>query len=320
MVLHESHGIVLGVIAIIVIVLCALYGSLLLYAQYRKSKTREFDANRELPSICKAVKPPIHVSHCGGFVIGPSNTIYSFRKCIQEFGTDMLQLDLYLTSDDHIVIFQQNYPTQFGDVRNMTLHDLKELDAGYYFSPDNGVTFPLRGKGITFPTLEEILDEFIDDAHLMFFLQFNQREVVAPALEFIKERGLEDRVFLGADALNVNNQMLRIKSSKIPSTSDYISSIAVIVFYYLGLLPLLRIDHDIIRLKVTRSMHRFISDGLVKAIHNRNRWIAVCGPGLDYPNIQQRFIDLGVQLLITDRPDVLSVTMGRTESGEQKFI
>ena len=81
----------------------------------------------------------------------------------------------------------------------------------------------------------------------------------------------------------------------------------------MGLLPLLRIKHDIIGLHIGRSTNWLITNGLIKAIHSRNRWVAVSGPGLNVPSIQKHFIDLGVQLIISDRPDVLNVTMGRSD-------
>ena len=42
--------------------------------------------------------------------------------------------------------------------RSKTLAEVKALDAGYKFSTDHGATFPHRGKGLTIPTLKEVLD------------------------------------------------------------------------------------------------------------------------------------------------------------------
>jgi glycerophosphoryl diester phosphodiesterase len=49
-----------------------------------------------------------------------------------------------------------------GAIREMTLAEVKRLDAGYRFTPDGGRTYPHRGEGVKVPTLEEVYREFTD--------------------------------------------------------------------------------------------------------------------------------------------------------------
>ena len=49
--------------------------------------------------------------------------------------------------------------TDRGDaVADISLAALRRADAGARFTPDAGATFPYRGRGLTIPTLREVLD------------------------------------------------------------------------------------------------------------------------------------------------------------------
>jgi glycerophosphoryl diester phosphodiesterase len=47
-----------------------------------------------------------------------------------------------------------------GPVAEKTLAELRELDAGYRFSPDGGRSHPFRGRGVRIPTLAEAYEAF----------------------------------------------------------------------------------------------------------------------------------------------------------------
>ena len=79
-------------------------------------------------------------------------------------GVDVLELDVHATADGKLVVLHDSTVDRTtdgsGNVNEMTLEQLKKLDAGFKFTNDGGKTFPFRGKGITVPTLEEIFDAF----------------------------------------------------------------------------------------------------------------------------------------------------------------
>src|SRR5581483_4156148 len=65
--------------------------------------------------------------------------------------------------DHHMVVIHDRLVERTtngkGAVADLTLEQLRNLDAGYHFTTD-GVTYPYRGKGIRIPTLDEILTLF----------------------------------------------------------------------------------------------------------------------------------------------------------------
>src|SRR5919107_1371126 len=106
---------------------------------------------------------PVNFAHRGGADIAPENTLEGFRNGIR-VGAGVLELDVHTTADGHVVVIHDatvDRTTQStGAVREMTLAEIKSLDAGYRFSSDGGRTFPHRDQGIKVPTLEEVYDEF----------------------------------------------------------------------------------------------------------------------------------------------------------------
>lgn len=106
---------------------------------------------------------PRNFAHRGGAQIAPENTLYAYRNAL-EVGADIIELDVRTTKDNHIVALHDGTVDRTtngtGGVNEFALADLKKLDAAYRFSPDRSTTFPLRGKGLTIPTLEEVFQEF----------------------------------------------------------------------------------------------------------------------------------------------------------------
>jgi glycerophosphoryl diester phosphodiesterase len=115
------------------------------------------------PSTVVAPLRPKVIAHRGGAGLWPENTLYAFERAVQ-LGVDVLEMDMHSTRDGVLVIIHDatvdRTTNGSGRVGDLTLAELKKLDAGYHWSPDGGKSFPLRGKGITVPTLSEVFEAF----------------------------------------------------------------------------------------------------------------------------------------------------------------
>ena len=98
------------------------------------------------------LKRPWVVAHRGYSAQYPENTVSAFEAAI-DAGADMIELDVCLTKDRVPVVIHDKTLERTTDgnglVSELTLSKLKKLDAGSWFSPEF--------KGLTIPTLEEIL-------------------------------------------------------------------------------------------------------------------------------------------------------------------
>jgi glycerophosphoryl diester phosphodiesterase len=103
------------------------------------------------------------IAHRGDSAHFPENTIPSFDRAL-ELGVDAIEFDLRVSRDGEVVIIHDatvdRTTNGSGLVASFTLAELKALDAGARFSPDRGQTYPFRGRGLTIPTLDEMLSRY----------------------------------------------------------------------------------------------------------------------------------------------------------------
>jgi glycerophosphoryl diester phosphodiesterase len=101
------------------------------------------------------------IGHRGNATHAPENTLESFRQAAA-LGVDAIELDVRLTRDGVPVVIHDptlGRTTDRGDaVADISLARLRRADAGAMFTPDAGASFPYRGRGLTIPTLRDVLD------------------------------------------------------------------------------------------------------------------------------------------------------------------
>jgi glycerophosphoryl diester phosphodiesterase len=101
------------------------------------------------------------VAHRGDSAHAPENTLESLRQGAS-LGADALECDVHLTRDGQVVVIHDatvdRTTNGSGAVASLTLAEVQRLDAGFRFTRDGGRTFPWRGRGVSVPTLEELLD------------------------------------------------------------------------------------------------------------------------------------------------------------------
>src|SRR6185295_11685597 len=102
------------------------------------------------------VTRPLVIAHQGGDGIWPGDTMYAFEKAV-EIGADVLEMDAHITKDGEIVLMHDEAVDRTTDgtglIEDLTLTEIKQLDAAYKWSNDEGKTFPFRGQRIQVPTL-----------------------------------------------------------------------------------------------------------------------------------------------------------------------
>src|SRR3981081_1641417 len=92
------------------------------------------------------------IGHRGAMGHCPENTFASFERGL-ELGADWIELDVHLSRDGALMVIHDETVDRTtngsGLVQEHTLAELKELDAGAWFSPAYG--------GQRIPTLDEVL-------------------------------------------------------------------------------------------------------------------------------------------------------------------
>ncbi|MGH9335395.1 MAG: glycerophosphodiester phosphodiesterase family protein, partial [Vicinamibacteria bacterium] len=139
-------------------------------------------------------------AHRGASARAPENTLEAFRIA-REQGASYLELDVHLSSDSELVVVHDSSVSRTtgrrGRVENMTLAEIRKLDAGYKFTMDHGRTFPYRGKGLRVPTLGEVLDAFVE-MRITVEIKHTRAAISEVLARVLRSHRAEDRVIVAS--------------------------------------------------------------------------------------------------------------------------
>ncbi|MCP5056149.1 MAG: hypothetical protein GY937_05410 [bacterium] len=137
-----------------------------------------------------ALPRPLLFGHRGASGERPENTLPAFEHAVRE-GVAALETDVHLTRDGEVAVFHdallERTTNGEGPIAELSLAELRELDAGYRFSADGGQSFPFRGKGIQVPTLRETFDAF-PDLRINVELKGKTDDLIAATLDLVAPR------------------------------------------------------------------------------------------------------------------------------------
>jgi glycerophosphoryl diester phosphodiesterase len=80
----------------------------------------------------------------------------------------------------------------------MTVSELRKLDAGFRFSPDQGRTFPFRGRGVRIPMLAHVLRAF-PSIRLNIDLKPETSGVEAALAQLVRRERAAERICCGSE-------------------------------------------------------------------------------------------------------------------------
>lgn len=116
-------------------------------------------------------------AHRGSKANRPENTLSAFEEAMR-VGSDGIELDVHLTRDGEVVVMHDEKVNRTtggkGQIKNFTLHELKELDAGSWFSP--------KYSRERVPTLKEVL-ELLSDFPGVLNIEFKTDRNTYPTIE-----------------------------------------------------------------------------------------------------------------------------------------
>ena len=129
----------------------------------------------------------IVVAHRGASAQAPENTMEAFRLGV-EAGADAIELDVHLTGDGQLAVIHDETldrtTDRTGSVASQTMDEIREADAGAEFSGPNG-DHPFRGRGLTVPTLPEVLAWLPDNVGLV--VEMKARATADAVVEAVRD-------------------------------------------------------------------------------------------------------------------------------------
>ncbi len=232
----------------------------------------------------------LNIAHRGASAVAPENTLASFKQA-QELGADGIELDVRLCAGGVPVVIHDptvNRTTNgSGRVADMTLAQLKELDAGAWFGP----TF----VGERIPTLSETLAAVGADLLVNVELKGEGlvgRRLAQEVVRLVEYQGLTERVLLSSFS-PLDLRTVQEAAPQIPTG----------LLYLWGFVPGIG---ELISLKPYTALH----PGATLLSKDHMDWIRARGYRIhvwtvDEPRNMDRFIWWGVDAIITNVPGLL---------------
>lgn len=240
----------------------------------------------------------LNLGHRGASHDAPQNTLAAFRLA-NDYGADGYELDVQLSKDGVPVVihdFTVDKTTNgSGRVSSFTLEELKRMDAGSKFSQ--------KFVGERIPTLAEVFDVLLP--HTMVNVELKTASTGDNGLEdatiaLIRERGLQNRVILSSfnpfSLLRVRRRAPELK----------------VGILYAPDLPLyLRRAwfRFVLRPDALHPRYHMVDAAYMAWAHKQGCDVNVWT--VDDPGDMKRLADLGVNAIITNRPDVLRDALAR---------
>ena len=245
---------------------------------------------------------PLLMAHRGGSALAPENTPEAFRRALEWWGADVLEVDVQPTADGEVVVIHDATVDRTtdgtGPVATLPLAELRALDAGFRFTPDGGRTFPFRGTGVRLCTLEELLRTF-PDARVN--VEVKDGRAQRRVRETVHDLGATRRVLIAAGRL-ANRSLFADYPGATSASGEEMKS-----FYLLHLAHATRFWRptvDAFQMPERFAGRQVLTPRLLREVHARN--LAVHVWTVDEEADMRRLLEWGVDGIVTDRPDRLA--------------
>jgi glycerophosphoryl diester phosphodiesterase len=248
----------------------------------------------------------VNFAHRGGAKIVPENTLKGFREGLRA-GAGVLELDVHATADGTVVVIHDETVDRTTDgsgaIREMTLAEVKRLDAGYRFTPDGGKTHPCRGEGVSIPTMEEVYRSFTD-VPINVEIKGKRPGIEEALWRIIEDAGAEERTLVVSEDSGTIRRFREASGRRVATAS---SSVELILFWLLSRLRLgglAKPSYQALQGPETYRGLRIVTPELVRGAHERGLRVDVWT--IDHEPDMRRLLGFGVDGIMTDRPDILA--------------
>ncbi len=239
-----------------------------------------------LITACSDKQELMVVAHRGASGYAPENSLSAMSKAI-EMNAGMSELDVQETADGKIILLHdKNLKRTAGIEKNiweLNYDDLKAVDIGEWFSEEY--------KGEPIPTLDEVIDLVRGKMKLNIELKANKHEkmLAERALKIVEDNNFLDQVvftsfkFDEIRKIHALNKEARVGYifKKLPDDVDVFSE-----------------DIDILS-----TNYLIVDADFIKKARDAGKEVAVWT--VNKPEDMKRMIELGVDAIITNYPDVL---------------
>lgn len=241
----------------------------------------------------------MNIAHRGFSSHYPENTLLAFQKAL-DIGIVWMEFDLQVTSDHHLVVMHDKTVDRTtngrGLVSDLTLEQVKDLDAGSHLDAQ------FAGEGV--PTFEAVLDLLAGKAKMAVELKFDGLGPIGQVIDILQTRNLVDQVSVSSFDLDKLPEVKRICPAC--STTALLKPEVDLAHNWVGEAQKYGAD-------VFGPRHTHTTPKMVDLAHREGLVVRCWGLGKDQGPALERMIDMGVDGMTTDCPDVLQDILKRRQ-------
>jgi len=219
------------------------------------------------------------IAHRGASAYEPENTLRSVKKAL-ELGADMIEVDVHASRDGHMVVMHDAVVDRTtngkGYVKDMTLKELKKLNAGL---------------GEHVPTLQEVSELIRGKAQLV--VEIKVPEIEKKVLEILKENELDRWALITSFYHPILKRVKELEPNM--RTGAIIASRPIKA-------ARLALDANS---NALFPKYVYVDPEMVEEAHRHD--LAVYPWTIDTLNEIEPLIKMGVDGIVTNKPDVLSL-------------
>ena len=266
------------------------------------------------------------IGHRGGSAYAPENTLSAFNHAL-ELGADGIELDVTLTRDNVPVVIHDDKVDRttngHGLVKDLPLDEIRQLDAGSWFNE--------KYRGEKIPTLAEVLDQIAPLGIVNIELKTAALRPWPAKTEGVPQWQLA-KYWVQVLMCLRENTLLEIEVAKVIEQAHAENRVIVSCFNPFSLGKLKSLDARLPRgllysthLPIYLKRAWWMSVAQPQALHPNNKmvtpqyakWAQAKGYQVnvwtvDDPEEAKRLASLGVNALITNKPDLLRKVVDQT--------
>ncbi len=226
-----------------------------------------------------------------------------------DLGYRYLETDIRMSGDGVLMVFHDETLDRTtdgaGKLKARTRAELAELDAGHRFGSHE---HPFRGQGIAIPTLDELLLAYPD---AVFSIDMKENGLEVLLAETIGRLNMWDRVIIGSFSGARVRRFRELVDHPVATAAGPGEMARFLVNTRLGRAS--RLISDSLQVPVMYGKITVVDRKTVTAAHAAFKQVIVWT--INDADEMRALLDLGVDGIITDRPDVLKNVMKQRGTG-----
>ena len=233
----------------------------------------------------------------------------AFQEAVN-LGYRYLETDIRASSDGELMVFHDatldRTTDGSGKVILRTREELQTLDAGYRFQRGEGHAY--RGKGVQIPTLDELVLSYPE---AIFSIDMKEPGLEAPLAATIKRLDLWDRVVIGSFNGGRLRRFRNLVEQPVAMAAGPSEMVRFLANTRAGRPT--RLVSDSMQVPVRYGRITVVDRKTVAAAHAASKQVIVWT--INEESEMRTLLEMGVDGIITDRPDILRKVMEDRQSG-----